>query len=256
MKTIYWFSGSGNSLYAARFIAERLGGKEEIRLVRITRELTESSPVAEGEAIGFVFPSYSFQAPDMVTDFVRNLQVKGNPYIFAVVTMGRLTAGLGQIFAGEFKKKNLVLSYCTYIKMPANAVFLYDPQSMENQAGIDEELENAVIDIKGKDRFIDGGRITVPVSKLAKKLFSRIQTEKKGTFRTSDSCTGCGICKSVCPENNILIKDGKPVWGNRCQMCMACIHWCPEKASQCGNSENRKRYHHPEIGPEDISSSH
>lgn len=253
MKTIYWFSGSGNSLYAARFIAERLGGEKEVRLIRITRELIEASPETEGDCIGFVFPSYSFQAPDMVVDFVRKLKINGNPYIFSVVTMGRLTAGLGRIFAGEFRKKNCILSYCAYVKMPANAVFLYNPETMENIEEINDELESAAIDIKGRDKFIDGGRITVPVSLLAKKCFRKIQEKNKASFRTLGSCTGCGTCASVCPEGNISIQAGKPVWGARCQMCMACVHWCPEKAAQCGSSENRGRYTHPLVKAADIS---
>ncbi|WP_408610337.1 EFR1 family ferrodoxin [Lacrimispora sphenoides] len=40
----------------------------------------------------------------------------------------------------------------------------------------------------------------------------------------------CGKCAELCPLNNIILTDGKPVWGNHCTHCMACLHRCPTEA--------------------------
>ena len=39
---------------------------------------------------------------------------------------------------------------------------------------------------------------------------------KAGPFTASDACTGCGQCVRRCPTNNIVLREGKPVWGKDC----------------------------------------
>ncbi|MFQ7856669.1 MAG: hypothetical protein ACLRIS_17675 [Flavonifractor plautii] len=36
---------------------------------------------------------------------------------------------------------------------------------------------------------------------------------KAGPFRSTSACVGCGKCAAVCVENNIRLRDGRPVWG-------------------------------------------
>lgn len=65
-------------------------------------------------------------------------------------------------------------------------------------------------------------------------------------FAVSDECVSCGKCASVCPLNNIVLTDGKPVWGADCTHCMACINSCAKKAIEYGKaSVGKPRYHCP-----------
>ncbi len=60
-------------------------------------------------------------------------------------------------------------------------------------------------------------------------------------------CVGCGKCAAVCVENNIRLRDGRPVWGDRCTHCMACICGCPAGAIEYGRaSRGKPRYQCPE----------
>jgi len=43
-------------------------------------------------------------------------------------------------------------------------------------------------------------------------------------------CIGCGLCKSLCPMGNLLIKNGLAVSGDQCTMCYRCISRCPKQA--------------------------
>ena len=62
-------------------------------------------------------------------------------------------------------------------------------------------------------------------------------------FYVTDACISCGRCASVCPLNNIQMKDGKPVWGSSCTHCMACICRCPKDAIEYGrHSRGLPRY--------------
>ena len=44
--------------------------------------------------------------------------------------------------------------------------------------------------------------------------------------------------------NNITLQTGKPVWGQNCTHCMACICYCPAEAIEYGKkSLGKPRYH-------------
>jgi ferredoxin len=55
-------------------------------------------------------------------------------------------------------------------------------------------------------------------------------------FWVDDHCVACGHCTRICPTGNISIVSGHPAFGNRCQLCMRCIHRCPEQAIQIGKN--------------------
>jgi MinD superfamily P-loop ATPase len=40
------------------------------------------------------------------------------------------------------------------------------------------------------------------------------------------------MCQSVCPVNNVKICNGRPKWLHKCELCMACINYCPQKTIQ------------------------
>lgn len=46
----------------------------------------------------------------------------------------------------------------------------------------------------------------------------------------SSRCTGCGICRDLCPEGNIEMRNGKAHIGGACESCQRCCGFCPEEA--------------------------
>ena len=75
------------------------------------------------------------------------------------------------------------------------------------------------------------------------RLFYRFQVSARG-FRVTDACTGCGLCQRLCPLRNIRLEQGRPVWGERCTHCMACICACPAQAIEYKNhSQGKPRYY-------------
>ena len=61
-----------------------------------------------------------------------------------------------------------------------------------------------------------------------------------GENAPASACIGCGKCAKLCPLNNIMLKDGKPVWGDECTHCMACIGNCPTEAIEYGSITQKK----------------
>jgi ferredoxin len=73
-------------------------------------------------------------------------------------------------------------------------------------------------------------------------------------YHASGACTSCGICTKICPANNIMLQDGRPVFHHQCECCMACIQHCPKKAlNYREKTQKRKRYTHPDITYVEIS---
>ncbi|NLW46267.1 MAG: 4Fe-4S binding protein [Firmicutes bacterium] len=74
-------------------------------------------------------------------------------------------------------------------------------------------------------------------------------------YWVDDKCNNCRTCERICPRSNITIKEGRPVWNHDCELCFACIQWCPQEAIQYQNgTQGSGRSHHPEVKLADILS--
>ena len=83
--TLYWFSGTGNTLKAARMLAERLGDCE---LKPIMGELAGDRIELTGDRAGILFPLYFLAYPKPVVDFLARMENPSAIPLFAVVTRG------------------------------------------------------------------------------------------------------------------------------------------------------------------------
>jgi flavodoxin len=84
---VYYFSGTGNSLFVARQIAEKTHGT----LLSIPAVMGTHSIQTDADALGIVFPAYHaqlFGIPLIVERFVNKLEDIGSKYLFAVCTCG------------------------------------------------------------------------------------------------------------------------------------------------------------------------
>jgi len=244
---IYWFSGTGNSLYAAKRLADELG---HTQLVQITNEPPSDIAGGKGKTIGFVFPSYCCNLPRAVRAFVEKLEIRPDTYIFTIVTMGG--PGHGSIAALNklLKAKGQPLHYGRGLRMPANYVLLYNPADPEKGHEMLEKT-NARLHAFAAD-IMAGTQSVKSHPFIMQTLYKNIET-LDARFTAGDTCTGCGLCERICPVKNIQIEKDKPKWLHRCEHCVACISWCPEKAIEYGNkTQLRRRYCNPHIRPEEL----
>ncbi|MDD2680121.1 MAG: EFR1 family ferrodoxin [Candidatus Omnitrophica bacterium] len=254
--TIFYFSGTGNCLKAARDLAGELGEAQIVNLAAvIDKELDLSA-----EAIGLVYPVYAFGMPLIVRRFIKKLKNGSDKYFFAIVTAGGFAADtLGQN-ARLFKSQGQKLAAGFFIRMPGNYTPFYEICSIDAQnkmfAQEGERIREIARMVKAKKPGkIERGNWLVNrfLSDMIYTLAAPLMPFEDKNFRADDKCNGCATCVRVCPVKNIRLADGKPQWLHRCEQCFACLHWCPQEAIQCGkNTSKRKRYHNPAVKLEDI----
>ncbi|GHU82691.1 iron-sulfur protein [Clostridia bacterium] len=246
---IFYFTGTGNSLKVARDIGAALPNCTLISMV------TPYHMTEKVDSIGFVYPVYFRGVPLAVKKFVESMDLSAasNAYLFATATCGGSPgSGLKELNA-LLSAKGRTLDYGTLINMGGNYILMYGKPDKADTANA--QADRALIGIAGEIRNKSKrpcGKSN-PVSTLFAEIFRKSVHKAALKYTVSDDCTSCGLCAKICPVNNIEIKGGKPVFGDHCEQCMACIQWCPGKAiNYKGKTENRKRYHHPDINAQDL----
>ncbi|WP_026885569.1 EFR1 family ferrodoxin [Clostridium beijerinckii] len=262
--TIFYFTGTGNSLMLSRDLADEIG---DARIISIPKAIQESEIDVSGECVGFVFPLYYQVMPVIVQDFIKKLQLNKSKYIFAVVNsrsfqgyaltqLSNLLSEQGTELAAGF---HLLLPYNYIInplgiKPPSDSkrddLFRQEKLKVKEIAGIIKVRKRIGIEKKPLLKHVH------PYSFFKKeKLASKLINEAKN-FQVDNRCISCERCKSVCPVNNIEIVNGRPKWNDRCQQCLACINWCPKNAIEYKNiTLRKKRYTNPLVTVKDMSES-
>jgi ferredoxin/flavodoxin len=249
---IYYFSGTGNSLAVAWKLKEQLSDEGSILPVSIYEN--QENIEIDTEILGFVFPVYFKNVPDVVKSFVNKLRFKTKSYIFAIATCNAVPGHSLFTLNKILNAKGQVLSLGYAIDMPGNA--LITPPEIEA-----ERLKDSILKINQIAQQIHNKEINQfeGENNLRSHIYSfifgkigkiSISTKK---FSCTEECIGCGICEEVCPKGCIKIVDKKPEWKGNCATCLACFHWCPQKAIMFGNPlSRRRRYHNPEISIADM----
>lgn len=230
---IYYFSGTGNSRWAARQITARLHDTaQDISKLNQLPDLTHESQ------IGLVFPIYAWGAPEPVLSFVKKLP-KTKAFTFAVCTCGEE--------AGYAMKKlsDLYPFRSSYsLVMPNNYIIgadVDDAQTIRKKIQDARQAIQTLTDEVAQRQAVyrvQEGKHAGLKSGLVNFGFNRFARNTKA-FYVTDRCNGCGLCAQNCPASTIAMKNGKPVWGKMCYQCLGCINACPQRAIEYGKSTQK-----------------
>ncbi|MBN1891883.1 MAG: EFR1 family ferrodoxin [Clostridiales bacterium] len=266
---IYYFSGTGNSLFVAKELAKRLPGAT---LVPVASLIDIPENKTSGSTVGIVFPVHALTIPIVISRFIKKTDFSSADYIFAVATrLGTVFYGFEKINALLRKNEKtlasqLVLNMCDNEARHKGYIVPSDEDIKTTEKDVLLKIDSFAETVKDKktSRPADTG-VTQPSGKtrLTSFLIERTvltcmnlaeHTGGAQYFCADDHCNGCGICENVCLSGKITMKDKRPVWQKNvfCTMCFACLNFCPKRAVQINDipgvpsfTRENGRYPHP-----------
>lgn len=252
---IFWFSGTGNS----RWVAEQLARQLNDRLISIADAISAAEyryTIAADERLGFVFPIHSWGPAPIVLRFIKQMHIDG--YSTSTYTWMACTCGdecghavvlwqkaLGRITGNAAFSVQMPN---TYICLPGFDVDAPDVVTRK-LAAAEPRVEHIALSIAQRRCAIDvveGPKATLK-SRVVYPLFKHYGHSDRAFKVNTAVCTRCGTCVKACPVGNVAIDEsGTPRWHHRCELCLACIHACPQRAIERGTATVKKsRYHLP-----------
>ncbi len=247
---IIYFTGTGNSRFAAKRLASALGDKAFDTFDYIRKG--KGSSFTKKEDYIFVAPVY-VAAPALVfTDFIRRSSFPKNcRAYFVMVCVGSM--GASPVYCEKLaNNKGLNYGGTAILKMPQNYISYFRMRTpRENREIIRSAIPeiDRIADVIKNGRDLPDTRVTALeriLTPIVLRPYYRLFISAKG-FRATEKCIGCARCEAVCPLSNIKLIAKRPVWGSKCTHCMACINLCPTEAIEYGKrTEGKPRYHGPD----------
>ena len=252
---IIYFSGTGNSKYVAEFFAEKL-----------CDEAIDAGSYIKNEELGifssnkpyiFVAPTYCWRIPHIFRDFLEHSVFEkvgeAAEKAYFVMTCGSDIGCAGKYNERLCKKMGLTYMGTLEVIMPENYIAMFPvPENDEADIIINaatQTIEGGIRIVQGECKFpmAHNDIISSIKSGPVNPLFYTFAVKAK-PFYATDACIGCGKCAESCVLNNIeLGADDKPIWGDYCTHCMACICGCLTKAIEYGKkSQGKPRYTFPD----------
>lgn len=245
---VLYFSATGNTEYVARELARRLNDECVDLLPRVRSG--DHTPLHSDRPFVICAPIYVCEMPRFLSQYLKQQPFSGNRQVYCVFTSGGYCGIAGPLARSIFRKKHMNYRGHAEITMPRNYV-ANDSYPMLPPEQVEERIRNAQPQIAQTAALIHSGqklrsRHVFLFESLITLPFNPVWCKYKLTakaFYATDQCVGCGKCASLCPLNNITVKDCKPIWGDQCTHCMACIANCPTEAIEYGTlTQGKERY--------------
>ncbi len=243
---VVYFSGTGNSRYAAELIAGHTGdsviNSRDFIKNGIAAELISDRPWV------FVAPVYAWRLPRVFESFISSGHFDGDRRAYFVLTCGSDIGAAWDHTDALCRKMGFEHMGTAPAIMPENYIAMFSAPSAEESARIMDAVRPELLALakkiaasemlpRPKSGFL--GRFKSGAVNAG--FYKFYISDKK--FVSGDKCIACGKCAEVCPLGNIEIAEGKPKWKGNCTHCMACICCCPTEAVEYGrNTVGKRRY--------------
>jgi len=248
--TIFYFTGTGNALATAKWIAAVVDEQNiKTKIIKISPSLKVKKDDFDNKSlIGFCYPTHGFNAPPVVIDFCLHFpQLKNQIFIlntragmklYKLFTPG--LSGLAQLIpALILRTKGLKTVGYQPMDLPSNWISVHPGLRQKVVKSIFKRCKTKTQ--KFAEKVISGkkvykGLLSLPIDLLVSPIslgyyfYGRFVLSK--TFIADSNCNNCRLCEKECPVGAIKMINNRPFWTFKCESCMHCMNNCPQKAIQ------------------------
>jgi len=246
-----YFSGTGNTDYAAHYLArklEPLAIEMELRSI----EWQPAEEVAGFDLLAIGFPVYAGDSPEFFHDYLGRLPPGEGRGAFVFCTKGAYAAGAVRLNLQRLMARGYVPLDSGSVMMPGtDALSMVSSGSWMARKALDKDYDH----LKDADRLAERLALVLsdlrdgrPVEQLRQSLpsgpgpalsdrlwaslYGLSENWTRARLHASEQCEGCGLCARICPVDNIEMLDSRPHFADHCVLCLRCLHACPSESIQ------------------------
>ena len=254
---ICYYSGSGNTRLACRYIAERIKNAE-FDLYDIIREKSAAPDLAQFDIVGFATFTDFFGPPHLLHTFVDGLPRQHGKPAFILNTYGNVTGRTIKAMQRLVTSRGFRVvaghslytpeSYPPMVASGRGHEHRPDERDMEEFTDFIGYVDQSLADLRRGKPVKTSIRIRLldrfcPV--LPRDWSRRFMGDK---FVDQELCIQCGVCERKCPYGAIALEP-KPVFDmEECMGCWACYNHCAQKAIY--TAKLRGVGHYPKPAPQ------
>lgn len=231
---IFYFSGTGMTRYIVNKVKQEFENQQvHVDCIKIENINGPDIRLTTYDAVGIAYPVHSFNAPQIVLNFVKQLPKIDFMDTFIINTAGEdhsINYASSNLLIKKLNNKGFKVFYNRLFAMPSNFVVKYDDKRINELIDeADNKIPHTVRNLIDRISYLPSSSISVKI------LASVGRLEWYGAhflgkfFYAKNSCTRCGKCVNNCPNHNIDITKGKVKFSWNCGLCMRCIYNCPER---------------------------
>lgn len=231
---IYVFSGTGNTLITANKMAETFD-KSSYNATVYRMESVSPKDVNLNSTIGIGFTIAFWNTYPFVRKWINDLPDGNGAEIFLFATMGDSSCGMIHHIAEILKKKNYSVIGARSFLMPNNFLLVQGDKANEKKKNKSLlKIEEYAKSIMAEKQYVSKTNIFTSIafkisSFVVLKLWNTKLAKKIMKFKINKKCNKCGVCVSLCPVENIEIKD-TVTFKDKCLFCLRCVSYCPQQA--------------------------
>jgi ferredoxin/flavodoxin len=264
---IFYFSGTGNTWWVSKRIAESLKSKNiNVSIHSIENIVLEEADrlISESKYVGFGYPIYGSDLPEIMKSFLSDLQPVNQKNTFLFCTQW-LFSGDGTRNGGIYiKKKGFSVRWTEHFFMPnnisvTNTMFSWfytnDETKHKKRLTHSSNRANVLVDqIANNISFRRGYGLLPTLAGLMQRLPYRLMFNnlRDDISANQTRCVLCERCVNNCPVDNLQITEGKVNAKGECILCLRCYNFCPVGAIQYKGKDFNLDKGRPYQGPVQI----
>jgi ferredoxin/flavodoxin len=255
---VLYFSGTGNTEYAARGFANALGIPPD-DVIDITHDGGRGdAAIASAQTLIVAYPNYMCCIPKVMQDYLTSrLKSFEGKRVFTLITYANFFFD-GDMLVFRLLRKNgirFTAAGSLAIQMPMNVCDMKlmaptpDYEIAQRRELADERLVSRAAALQSGETIFDGSDSKRLIAFLRQRMFYRQRIERfYNDVRINANCIGCGACVACCPLRNLELKEGRAVQKGRCTQCYRCANLCPSCAITLMGQQIQWRYRGLEKG--------